>query len=141
MGDTRDAASIRRIGESTGQRVFKTNINDGLANAYTLFNLKPSTAYKVQVALVFKEFKDRLSNYWAELKIPNSNELKPIKSVDVFFNTAQLDVDDFIEQELEEARRTRRNKSNKIAFSQSEKVLYEFAEFGETKEVFTMYSN
>jgi hypothetical protein len=60
-----------------------------LADAYTLNNLKPSTAYKVQVTLVFQHFRDRIMDYWDELKIPGGeNELKPLESDIVFFNTA-----------------------------------------------------
>lgn len=79
--------------------------------------------------------------YWDELKIPKSKELKPLQSSEVFFNTAQIEVDQYIEQELEEARRTKKNLSKNIAFSQSEKVLYELAHYSETKEIFDMYFN
>ena len=107
-----------------------------MAEAYTLHNLKDSTVYKVQVVLVFREAGDRMLDYWEEIQIPGTREVRPIKSDEIFFNTAQLDVDEYIEQELEEARRTRRNISHKIAFCQSEKVLYRLAHESETKDIF-----
>lgn len=78
-------------------------------------------------------------DYWDELKREDDPwELKPLRSAQVFFNTASIDVDEYIENELEEARRVKRNLSKNIAFCQSEKVLFEFANNTETKEVFEM---
>jgi hypothetical protein len=42
------------------------------------------------------------------------------------FNTASVSVDEFIREELDLARQTRRDFSNKLQFAQSERVLYDY---------------
>ena len=60
--------------------MFKDLIKDNLAEAYTLHNLKPSTAYKVQVCLIFKKKAKRtIQHYWSSLKMKDG-ELLPLES-------------------------------------------------------------
>ena len=65
---------------------------DNLAEAYTLHNLKHGTAYKVQISLIFKDSKERILDYWPELKLPNG-ELNDLDSTYTLFNTAQMPID------------------------------------------------
>ena len=68
-----------------------------------------------------------LLDYWPELTIPNSNGfLKNLDSAPTLFNTAQMDVDRFIKEELDQARINKRELSRKIQFGKSEKVLYDY---------------
>jgi hypothetical protein len=43
------------------------------------------------------------------------------------FNTAQVPIDQYIEEELIKARESKREKSRKITFANSERVLYDFS--------------
>ncbi len=47
--------------------VFKDDISDYLAEAYTFHNLTPATAYKAQILLVFKPSNERTLDYWPAL--------------------------------------------------------------------------
>ena len=52
------------------------------------------------VELVFRDSSERTLEYWPSLMLPNG-ELKNIESEKRMFNTAQMSVDEFIEEELE----------------------------------------
>jgi hypothetical protein len=91
-----------------GQRqkvVLNQLIPDSHADAYTFHNLSPSRAYKVQVLLNFKSRNERILDYeWLNLDIGNRT-LKPLPSKEVFFNTSQRSIDEFIHLELTQARK------------------------------------
>lgn len=50
-----------------------------------------------------------------------------MQSVKSLFNTASKPVGQFIKEELDHARQTRREVSKKIQFAKSERVLYDYA--------------
>eukprot|EP00347_Sterkiella_histriomuscorum_P021058 403335423 len=124
IGKTRTFEQLKKVGSYT-KLVFQNKIDDKLSEAYTIHNLNHSTAYRVQISLVFKPQNERTFDYWKSLQLPNG-ELKNLDSEEVMFNTAQQQIDEYIEKEMNFARETKREKSRKIQFAQSERVLYDF---------------
>ncbi|CDW72920.1 UNKNOWN [Stylonychia lemnae] len=134
IGSTKNISSLKKIGEYN-KLVFKDRIDDNLAGAYNLHNLKHSTAYKVMVELVFSDSNQRTLEYWPSLMLPNG-ELKNIQSEKRMFNTASMPVDEYIEQELDFARQTKRQLTRKIQFAKSERVLYDYTQEEATYDMF-----
>lgn len=53
-GSTRTLTGLLQVGsEPSKPPIFKTVINDKQADAYTLHNLKPATAYRVQLIIKY----------------------------------------------------------------------------------------
>ena len=89
-GSTSNIASMRLIGTGgdTKPPKFETEVKDGKCEFYTLFNLEPAFAYRIQVIAYQR---DILKNY--DATADKESRYQKIPSEVRFFNTASKPID------------------------------------------------